>query len=95
MCRAILETGEMRDNWEPWVTDLKRVLDMLELVLRVFNCSCSSGNLGPEGGAGMEEGKGPARNTELGPHPSSFQLECGAGQAGVLPLRQVPGRMPC
>lgn len=57
MCRAILETGEMRDNWEPWVTDLKRVLDMLELVLRVFNCSCSSGNLGPEGGQGWRKGK--------------------------------------
>lgn len=94
MCRAILETGAMRDNWEPWVTDLKRVLDMLELVLRVLNCSCSGGNLGLEGGAGMEEGKGPARNTELSP-PPSFLLERGAGQAGVLPLRQVPGRMPC
>lgn len=95
MCRAILETGTMRDNWEPWVTDRKRGAGYVRVSPNGLQGSCSSGNLGLEGGVGMEEGKGPARNTELSPPPSSFLLECGAGQAGVLPLRQVPSRMPC
>ena len=58
VCRAILETGEMRDNWDPWVTDIKRGAGYVGVSPNGLQSSCSSGNLGVEGGAGMEEGKG-------------------------------------
>ena len=64
VCRAILETGEMRDNWDPRVTDIKRGAGYVGVSPNGLQSSCSSGNLGVEGGAGMEEGKGSARNTQ-------------------------------
>lgn len=64
VCRAILKTGEIRDNWEPWVTDIKRGAGYVGVSPTGLQSSCGSGNLSLEGGAGMEEGKGSGRNTQ-------------------------------
>ena len=51
VCRAILKTGEIRDNWEPWVTDIKRGAGYVGVSPTGLQSSCGSGNLSLEGGA--------------------------------------------